>query len=95
MVAHPGASDGALALRPVNAPQPLEARPGPGGLPRCVRVRGRWVSVARVLDGWRIDDEWWRPDPVSRLYLRLLLADGTTVLAFQDLGAGGWFAQRA
>ncbi len=26
-----------------------------------------------VLESWRIDDEWWRPRPVSRLYYHLLL----------------------
>ncbi len=40
-----------------------------------------------------MDDEWWR-DEISRLYYRLVLADGTTITVFEDLIAGGWYIQR-
>jgi len=45
------------------------------------------------LDTWRIDDEWWREKPVSRLYHSVLLDDGRTVTIFHDLVADRWYGQ--
>jgi hypothetical protein len=44
-----------------------------------------------MLKTWRIDDEWWRTRPVSRLYYSLLLEDGRTVTVYRDLVSGRWF----
>jgi hypothetical protein len=51
------------------------------------------VAVEAVLERWRIDDEWWREQPISRLYYRLLLEDGRTVDVYQALRTGRWFRQ--
>ena len=51
-------------------------------------------AVEEVLQLWRIDDEWWRPRPVSRLYYSLLLADGRMLTAYRDLVSGRWWTQR-
>jgi len=46
-----------------------------------------------VLETWRIDDEWWREQPVSRLYHSLLLEDGRAVTMYQDLAGSRWYRQ--
>ena len=46
-----------------------------------------------VPESWRVDDEWWREGPVSRLYFRLLMEDGRTVTAYRDLVTGRWAKQ--
>jgi hypothetical protein len=46
-----------------------------------------------VLETWRIDDEWWREQPVSRIYWRLLLEDGRTIDVYHDLANACWFKQ--
>ena len=51
-------------------------------------------EVLEVLDTWRIDDEWWRKQPVSRMYYRVVLEDGTMTGLFKDLISGEWFLQR-
>ena len=56
--------------------------------------KDRWREVPEILDSWRIDDEWWRKQPVSRLYYRVLLEDGTVVGLFKDLVSGEWYRQR-
>ena len=53
-----------------------------------------WHQVLEVLDSWRIDDEWWRKQPVSRLYYRVVLEDGTMTGLFKDLVSGDWYSQR-
>ena len=61
---------------------------------RAVLSKGRWRQVLEVLDSWRIDDEWWRKEPVSRLYYRVLLEDGTMTGLFKDLVSSDWYSQR-
>ena len=45
-------------------------------------------------DRWRIDDEWWRLNPISRMYFDCILIDGSHLTIFKDLINGGWFQQR-
>jgi hypothetical protein len=54
---------------------------------------GRRIAVEETLETWRIDDEWWRSQPLSREYRRVLLEDGRTVDVFRDLATGRWFRQ--
>ena len=96
MVPNPRASLGARPLRVLNAPLPIEVRTDPDGHPLAVR-RHAWRTprpVARNQDRWRIDDEWWRERPISRLYHTLLLADGTLLIAYHDFTTATWFEQQ-
>lgn len=80
----------------MNAPIPLWVRADAVGRPVAVR-RGRWTrqrAVVRIQDRWRIDDEWWRDHPISRLYFAVLLDDGTLLTVYHDLIAHVWFEQR-
>jgi hypothetical protein len=43
-----------------------------------------------VRETWRIDDEWWRGRPVSRVYFSLLLEDGRMITLYHDLLADPW-----
>ena len=52
-------------------------------------------DVSAVQDRWRLDDEWWRERPISRLYHTLVLEDGTLLVVYRDLLADAWYAQRA
>jgi hypothetical protein len=58
-----------------------------------VVVSRRKLAVEAVHETWRIDDEWWRPEPVSRVYWRLTLEDGRIMDIYHDLAGGAWFRQ--
>jgi len=66
---------------------------GEDGRPIAVYLSGQRYAVEAVLETWRIDDEWWRERPVSRVYYRLLLEDGRTVTVYQDLMRPRWASQ--
>jgi hypothetical protein len=92
--------DGALGpeivLGAINAPQAVTVETDRAGWPIVVQ-RPDWPKARRVvgqLDRWRIDDEWWRERPVSRLYFSLQLDDGATLTVYQDLLDGQWRVQR-
>jgi len=63
------------------------------GRPVAVYLSGRRVAVEAVLETWRIDDEWWRKRPVSRVYYSLLLEDGRAVTVYRDLVSRQWSKQ--
>ena len=50
-------------------------------------------AVARVVDLWEVDTEWWTQEPVRRRYWRLALADGGLLTVYRDLNTGDWFRQ--
>jgi hypothetical protein len=52
-------------------------------------------EVSAVQDRWRLDDEWWRERPISRLYHTLVLDDGSLVVVYRDLVVEEWYMQRA
>lgn len=82
-------------LRALNQPEPAAVKTEDGGLPGAIRVRGRWLPVQSVVDRWRVDDEWWRDHPVSRMYYECLGDAGLQVTVFQDLLTGHWYHQRS
>jgi hypothetical protein len=45
------------------------------------------------VDRWRVDDEWWREKPLSRLYFECLLEDGRRITVFHDLITSKWYRQ--
>ena len=92
MVADSGAAVRAGAGKPVNLPVPVRVEESAARLPVAVAAKHR-QAIAAVIDRWRIDDEWWRSEPVSRFYYTVLLASGQKVTVYKDLVAGGWFRQ--
>jgi hypothetical protein len=64
------------------------------GRPVAVTLRRERLRVAEVQDVWRIDDEWWRERPVSRLYWRLALEDGQVATVYHDVSRNRWHHQQ-
>jgi hypothetical protein len=77
--------------KPVNTPEPLTVEEDASGLPLAVRIKRR-QAVISIEDRWRLDDEWWRKEPISRLYYNVLLASGQRLVLYKDL-VSGWYEQ--
>ena len=80
------------ALKPVNIPEEVVVEEDGCGLPRALRGK-RKQPVALIEDTWRLDDEWWRAAPLSRLYFAVALASGQRLIIFKDLANKRWFRQ--
>ena len=90
MVADTRATNGARRLRQLNQPRPVIVEAdAKSGVPLTVERH----TVETVLETWRIEDEWWRAQPVRRAYWRLLLEDGRTVDVYRDGVRERWFRQ--
>jgi len=93
VVAHPRTPARPHRLRPLREPRPVAVEVDGEGLPLAVTLSGRRLRVLQVQDTWRIDDEWWRERPVSRLYFEAALEDGRVVTLYHDLLQESWWHQ--
>ncbi len=94
MVADSGATVGFRRIRSLNQPKPLQVEVDGEGQPAAVYLSKRRRRTETVLETWRIDDEWWRDQPVSRLYFRMMLEDGRMLTIYRDLLSGQWARQQ-
>jgi hypothetical protein len=78
--------------RPVNTPDPVSVEEDDNGLPVAFKKKRR-QKIAAIDDRWRIDDEWWRSEPVVRLYYAARLASGERLVFYRDMVSGGWYDQ--
>ena len=100
-----GAGDGAVVkdsrttkgtggIRALSQPTRLAVKADEDGIPAAVKLNSQWVEVESITDRWRIDDEWWRGNSVSRMYYACLIGQGLRMTVYQDLVSGGWYSQR-
>ncbi len=92
MVEDTGKTSRASALKPVNRPEPERVEEDAEGRPAALLTKRR-QAIKTIDDRWRIDDEWWRREPVSRMYYAVRLVSGQRLVIYKDLAGGGWYRQ--
>jgi hypothetical protein len=93
MVQDTGKTLRADTYRPVNIPEPVDVEEASSfSLPLAVRAPRR-QAVVNIEDRWRIDAEWWRQEPISRLYFEVTLASGQKQVIYKDLIKNCWYRQ--
>ena len=92
MVKDTGETLRAGACKPVNTPEPVVVEEDAEGWPLTIGEKRR-QRIDTIDDCWRLDDEWWRPRPVSRLYYAIHLASGREMVIYKDLATGKWYSQ--
>ncbi len=92
MVEDTGKTVCAGSLKPVNQPEPEKVEEDAAGRPVALRTK-RLQPVQAIDDRWRLDDEWWRSEPVSRMYYAVRLTSGQKLVLYKDLISGGWYRQ--
>ena len=80
-----------IAYKPLNMPEQLVVREDSTGKP--IRVGKGYLIVADIEDKWRIDDEWWRTEPISSMYYSISLNNGMRLIIYKDLIKGHWYRQ--
>ena len=95
MVENPGTASSSGHIRPLNLPKPVTVEESPGGHPAAFVADRRRHEVTGIAEVWQVDNEWWRPIPVSRLYYRVTTQSGASVTLFRDLVRGGWYRHNA
>jgi hypothetical protein len=67
-------------FKSLNTPVPISVKENQSGRPLSVANQ----RITSILDTWRIDDEWWRQTPISRMYWAVTLASGKGIMIFKD-----------
>jgi hypothetical protein len=78
----------------LNTPEPIRVKEDHSNSPLMVKTTSRLVGIRAIDDKWRLDDEWWRSAPVSRLYYAVLLVSGQRLVIYKDLIANCWYRQK-
>ena len=94
MVTNTGAPGSTGAIRTLNQPVSLDVKLSDYSIPKALKLRGRWVDVESISDRWRIDDEWWREIPISRMYYECVVDQGLKVTVFRVMPDSDWFQQK-
>ncbi len=94
MVQNSRTASGAGYLRPLNAPVPVRVKESPSQHPNSLVLAGRAIEIASIADTWEINDEWWRGQPIARLYYRVVTQEGRHLTIFRDLVDGQWYRQK-
>ena len=94
MVKNPRETPGADPIRPINNPIPATVQEDKHHKPVALTINRQRQRITAIEDQWEIEEEWWRTDPVSRLYYRVTLEDGTATTIFRDQETNKWYQQR-
>ena len=78
--------------RSLNPPEEVVVKEDSSGAP--VRLGRGSATTVTIEDQWRIDDEWWRREPISRMYYLVRLNTGQRLTIYKDLIKGSWHKQR-
>jgi hypothetical protein len=92
VVENPGKTLQDDTAKPINLPEHITVREDSSGRPAAVKMV-RQKGVAAIIDHWRIDDEWWRRELISRIYYVVILSSGQRMVLFKDLITGVWYRQ--
>jgi hypothetical protein len=93
MVSHTGRTSDPRRIRRLKSPGAVEVEAGPEGAPLRVRLHGQWQDVSLTRRAWRIDQHWWRAEPIVRLYYRVAPQDGPAFTLYHDLVKDEWRRQ--
>lgn len=101
MVGHTGRTSDTRRIRRLRTPRPIEVEASVNGAPLRARLGSAlstgsgqgWQDVSLARAVWRLDQHWWRSEPVRRDYYRVAIEDGPRVTLYHDLVNGGWFRQ--
>ena len=92
MVQNTGKTPRNDTIRPINLPEPVRVEESPSGMPVVLKTTRR-QAIITIEDRWRIDDEWWRDEPVSRFYYAVILASGQRLVLSKNLVDNCWYRQ--
>jgi hypothetical protein len=80
-------------IRRLKSPQSVEVEVDSEGVPLRLCLGGSGKDLVPVRRPWRIDQQWWRGEPISRLYYRVAPEGEPPLTIFRNLINDEWFRQ--
>ena len=79
------------AYKQINTPGLVRVEEDASGFPAVILPQRQVITA--IEDRWRLDDEWWRSEPISRLYFKVRLVSGLKLVLYKDLITANWYRQ--
>jgi hypothetical protein len=80
-----------LGVKRIYEPEPVAVRLGLERVPLAVGG----VGVETVREQWVVEDRWWEPGELRRVYFELALVGGRVAVVYRCVVSGRWYRQRA
>lgn len=93
MVGNTRATSDTRRIRRLKTPRAVEVEASEEGVPLRLRVGSAWQQVTLIRSAWRVDQQWWRGEEISRVYCRVAPEDGPPLTLYRDLATGEWYRQ--
>ena len=93
MVNSPGRTTDPRRIRRLKAPSTIDVEVDADGAPVSARIGGSMLPVTLARRPWRVDQHWWRAEPVRRTYYRLAIEGWPPVTVYRDDVSGAWHRQ--
>jgi hypothetical protein len=93
MVKNPREKTRSCRIHFLNKPVPIYVEEDKITRPTAIYINQNKVIVTSIEDFWRIDDEWWRDECISRIYYRCLIRDNLQITIFRDIQTSIWYKQ--
>ena len=81
------------AIHLLNKPISIHVEENKLSRPTSIFIDLNKLIITSIEDFWRIDDEWWRDECISRIYYKCLLRDGLQITIFRDIQTSIWYKQ--
>ena len=59
--------------------------------PISLKWNGGIQRVASVDDRCEVEEDWWKDNPVVRMFYRVTIEDGQRLTIFRNMVHGGWY----
>ena len=93
MVGNTRATSDTRRIRRLKTPHAVEVEASEEGAPLRLRLGSAWQEVTPTRSPWRIDQQWWRAEGISRVYYRVAPEDGPPLTLYRDMATGSWYRQ--
>ena len=93
MLKNPRKAMGKGELRFLKKPLPVQVEVDKYQEPSNVLASGYWQSIEGILDRWHLEDEWWNPAPIDRVYYECVLNTGNHIVLYRDRISREWYKQ--
>ena len=93
MVGNTGRTADPRRIRRLKPPRTLQVEADADGIPLRISLGSAWQAVTLTRRPWRIDQHWWRGEPVRREYFRIAPEAAPPLTLYRDLLTGEWARQ--
>ena len=75
-------------------PMPIQVQEDVDLRPLALVLDGQTIRIESIDDRCEVEEDWWKDNPVVRMYYRVTLEDGRQLPIFRNMVHGGWYLLR-